>query len=57
MTERVPEANRAFSANESFLTKPWGAAPGRGERCAFGAKQILCLCSVDRVGATDYDLG
>jgi hypothetical protein len=28
MTERVLEVNRAFSANEFFLTKTWGVAPG-----------------------------
>ena len=41
MIKRVLEVNRAFSANEFFLTKTPGALPQAiGECCAFGAKQI-----------------
>jgi hypothetical protein len=56
MTERVPEVDRAFSANGFFLTKTWGVAPRLEVKTAPLAPQILCLCSVDRVEATDYDL-
>jgi len=28
MTKRMPEVNRAFSANEIFCIKTWGVAPG-----------------------------
>jgi len=36
-----PEANRAFSVNEFFITKPGALPQATGESCAFGAKQIL----------------
>jgi hypothetical protein len=42
MTERVPEANRAFSANEIFFIKTSALPQALGECCAFGSKQILC---------------
>lgn len=42
MTERVPEANRAFSANEIFFIKTSALPQAPDECCAFGSKQILC---------------